>query len=226
MCGAYGFLGTSGFKSSINIRLRFDLENNPQTQDMFNIRPTMKSLVITRNSPNTGRLLPFGIKAVWSESQMLINAKSETVSQLRTFKTMFKDGRCLVPASFFFEWQKQEDLKQPFCIKVKGTDVFSMAGLYNNEGFVIITTTPNELMQPIHNRMPVILSKEDEDVWLNPDSEESHLINLFVPFDTKKMEAFPVSSLVNSAKNQSKEVLLPFKPLKDTKSSQSNLFEN
>ncbi|MCL6096290.1 MAG: SOS response-associated peptidase [Patescibacteria group bacterium] len=207
MCGAYGFLGTSGFKSSINILLRYQLSNKPEMQDMFNIRPTMKALVITRNSPNLGKLLPFGIKAPWSESQLLINAKSETVSQLRTFKTMFKEGRCLVPASFFFEWQKQEDLKQPFCIKLKNTDVFSLAGLYNNEGFVILTTKPNKLMSPIHNRMPVILNKEDEDIWLDQESEEGSLTDLFAPFDANKMEAYPVSSLVNSAKNQSPEII-------------------
>jgi putative SOS response-associated peptidase YedK len=209
MCGAYGFLGTSGFKSSINILLRYQLKNNPQTQDMFNIRPSMKALVITRNSPNTGKILPFGIKAPWEESQLLINAKSETVSQLRTFKNMFKEGRCLVPASFFFEWQKQEDMKKPYCIKLKDTDVFSLAGLYNNDGFVILTTTPNDLMKPIHNRMPVILNKEDENIWLNKDSEEGSLTDLFAPYDASRMEAYPVSSLVNSAKNQSEQIIRP-----------------
>ena len=226
MCGAYGFLGTSGFQKSVNLLLRYQLDNNIKPEDGWNIRPSMKALIITRNSPNTGVMSTFGYKPPWSESMMLINAKSETVAELPTYKKMFRESRCLVPASYFFEWQKSEGMKQPYCIKVKNNNAFSFAGLYNDQGFVIITTKPNELMEPIHNRMPVILTEKEEEEWLNHDTSEDRLISMLTPFPADKMEAYPVSSLVNSAKIQSKEVIVPIKPLKDVfKSSQSNLFE-
>lgn len=208
MCGAYGFLGVSGFKSSINIWLRYNLKNKPEALDSYNLRPSMKALVVTRNSPNSGNYLTFGIKAPWDENHLLINAKSETVSQLRTFKKMFIEQRCLVPASFFYEWQKHEDgTKTPFCIKVKNNNAISFAGLHTKDGFVILTTKPNKLMESIHNRMPVILRKEDEEIWLNPDSTESELTDLFAPFPETEMEAYPVSKLINSARSQGKELI-------------------
>lgn len=226
MCGAYGFLGTSSFGKSVTLLTRFQLENNIKPSDGWNIRPSMKSMIVTRNSPNKGVISTFGFYPAWSDKMMLINAKSETIAQLPTYKKMFRESRCLVPASYFFEWQKQEGMKQPYCIKVKDENVFSFAGLYNEQGFVIITTTPNELMEPIHNRMPVILTEKEEDEWLNPDAEEDRLLAMLTPFPADKMEAYPVSSLVNSAKIQSKEVILPAKPLKEAlKPSQSNLFE-
>ncbi len=226
MCGAYGFLGTSGFQKSVNLLLRYQLDNNIKPEDGWNIRPSMKALIVTRNSPNKGVMSVFGYKPAWSTSMMLINAKSETIAELPTFKKMFRENRCLVPASYFFEWQKSEGMKQPYCIKVKNNNAFSFAGLYNEQGFVIITTKPNELMEPIHNRMPVILTEKEEDEWLNHETKEDRLLAMLTPFPSNKMEAYPVSSLVNSAQIQSKEVLLPFEPLKNTKPSQSNLFED
>lgn len=208
MCGAYGLGGFSGFKGSINILLRFSLQNKPEVKETLNIRPTMKSIVVTRNSPNTGRILQFGIEAPWKPGMMLINAKSETVHELRTYKKMFKESRCLVPASFYFEWQKHDDgTKTPYCFKVKGNDIFSFAGLYNEKGFVILTTKPNKLGAKVHDRMPVILFKEDEDIWLNPDSTEGELTDMLAPFPENKMDAFPVSSLVNSPRNQTTDIL-------------------
>lgn len=217
MCGAYGLGGFSGFKSSINILLRFSLQNEPEVKETLNIRPSMKSIVVTRNSPNKGQILPFGFEVNWfikgkPVTKLLINAKSETVSQLRTYKKMFEESRCLVPASFYFEWKKNDDgTKTPYCFKVKNNEVFSIAGIYNDKGFVILTTKPNKLGAKVHDRMPVILKKDDEDIWLNPESTESELTDLFAPYPEKEMEAYPVSTLVNSASNQSEEIIKPLK---------------
>lgn len=205
MCGGYGFTTLEDWRD------RYSVSNQIVIDKIYNIRPSMRALVVTRNSPNKGELLTFGIKAPWNEKQLIINAKSETAPVLRTFKHMFAETRCLIPASFFFEWQKTEKGKIPYCIKVHHEKSFALAGIYNNDGFVILTTEPNSLMKPIHNRMPCILEKENEDDWLNPDTEQERLIAMLNPFPAKDMEAFTISSLVNSPKNQGEDILKPKK---------------
>jgi len=212
MCGAYGLGGYSGFKVSINMLLRFQLQNKPKIPESPNIRPTMKSLTVHRSIPNTGEVLAFGIEAAWKEGQLLINAKSETAHQLRTFSKMFRERRCLIPATHYFEWKKNDDgSKTPYLFRLKGKKVFSFAGLYNDKGFVILTTKPNKLGAKVHNRMPCILSKEDEDKWLDADDKETELLTLLDSFPESEMEAYAVSTLVNSAKNQSDAILRPLK---------------
>lgn len=207
MCGRYGTIAP---KDDVEVWERYELSNKPKIQTTYNIAPTMKGLVVHRNSPNIGEYLPFGIEASWKPGMRLINAKSETVAELRTFSKMFRESRCLVPASFFFEWQKNDDGKQPYCFKVKGEDIFSFAGIYRpEEGFVIITTKPNSIMKPVHDRMPCILTKQDEEIWLNPDTPENQLMELLDPFPANHMETYKVSSLVNTPRNQSSEIIKP-----------------
>ena len=120
MCGAYGLGGFSSFKGSVNILLRLQIQNKLDIPESPNIRPSMKALTVHRNSPNTGENLEFGIEAPWKEGQLLINAKSETVNQLRTFSKMFRESRCLVPATHYFEWMKNDDgSKTPYCFRLK-----------------------------------------------------------------------------------------------------------
>ncbi len=206
MCGRYGTIAP---KDEVEVWKRFELSNKPKIQTTYNIAPTMKGLVVHRNSPNIGEYLAFGIES-WKPGMKLINAKSETVAELRTFSKMFRETRCLIPASFFFEWQKTDHGKQPYCFRVKERDMFSFAGIYRpGEGFVILTTTPNSLMEPVHNRMPVILDEKDEEIWLNPDSKEEYLLEMLKPYPNSKMEAIQVSDLVNSPRNQNLDILKP-----------------
>lgn len=205
MCGRYGTIAP---KDDVEVWQRYELSNKPEIKTTYNIAPTMQGLVVHKNSPNLGEYLPFGIEASWKPGMRLINAKSETVAELRTFAKMFRETRCLIPASFFFEWQKTEKGKQPLCFKVKGEDLFSFAGIYRpEEGFVILTTKPNSIMEPIHNRMPCILTEKDEDIWLDPKSSVNKLMELLDPFPSNHMEAFHVSELVNSPRNQGPEVI-------------------
>lgn len=205
MCGRYGLVSP---KDETEVWKRWELSNKPKIQTTYNLAPTMKGLVVHRNSPNIGEYLPFGIEAPWKPGMLLINAKSETVGELRTFSKMFRETRCLIPASFFFEWQKSESGKQPFYIKVKGESIFSFAGIYKpGEGFIILTSAPNSLMSPIHNRMPCILTKNDEKLWLEPNTNPNKLMELLDPFPSNHMEAHKVSDLVNSPKNQQPELI-------------------
>lgn len=207
MCGAFGF---SGFPKSINIFWRYYMTNKPVIRETNNIRPSMEALVVTRNSPCTGSYKRFGIKAPWSASQLLINAQSETVAEKKSFAHMFRESRCLIPATHFFEWKKLEDgKKQPYLFKLKNGEPYSFAGICNDEGFVILTAAPNSLMSPIHNRQPCILRQEDEEDYLNEDTEADRIMEILNPFPASEMTSFKVSSLVSSPKNQGPEVIKP-----------------
>jgi putative SOS response-associated peptidase YedK len=182
----------------------------------YNIAPTTTVATIVRHSPNSLDLMRWGFMPGWAKDKKgvreLINAKAEGLSTSKTFKKAFQFQRCIIPASFFFEWQKGESGKTPYCIKVKGEEVFGFAGLYfevdGEHHCVIITTAPNDLMEPIHNRMPAILRREDEDRWLNPDQTEPEiLLPMLESFPAELMEAYPVSTAVNSPRNKSAEVI-------------------
>ena len=124
-----------------------------------------------------------------------------------------------MPASGFYEWQKTERGKIPYFIHLKDTELFAFAGLYDvwkdAEGqelrtYTILTTTPNALMQPIHNRMPVILQPDDEGTWIDPGvNDPVSLLSLLKPFPAELMEAYTVSRAVNSPANDSNELLSP-----------------
>jgi putative SOS response-associated peptidase YedK len=216
MCGRFGLANYEILPK------RFDVISE-QIQQLtlepsYNIAPTTTVATIVRHSPNSLELMRWGFLPHWAKDKKgvreLINAKAEGLATSKTFKKAFQFQRCIIPASFFFEWRKGESGKTPYCIKVKGEEVFGFAGLYfeaeGGHSCVIITTAPNELMEPIHNRMPAILGREDEDGWLDPDqSEPEILLPMLESFPAELMEAYPVSPAVNSPRNQSAEVIRP-----------------
>jgi len=152
-----------------------------------------------------------------------INARAESLAEKPMFRDLLKTKRCLVPASGFFEWKQEQRHKIPFYVHLKDEPVFAFAGLYdiwsNLAGttlstYTIITTEPNALMAPIHNRMPVILQSEDEKRWIsqNPLSvEEMHRI--FSPYPVEEMKIYPVSERVNSTAVDDEKVIEPVKGL-------------
>jgi putative SOS response-associated peptidase YedK len=216
MCGRFGLANYEILPK------RFDVISE-QIQQLtlepsYNSAPTTTVATIVRHSPNSLELMRWGFLPHWAKDKKgvreLINAKAEGLATSKTFKKAFQFQRCIIPASFFFEWRKGESGKTPYCIKVKGEEVFGFAGLYfeaeGGHSCVIITTAPNELMEPIHNRMPAILGREDEDGWLDPDqSEPEILLPMLESFPAELMEAYPVSPAVNSPRNQSAEVIRP-----------------
>jgi putative SOS response-associated peptidase YedK len=159
------------------------------------------------------------------------NAKGETIEQSKLFAPYFKGSRCLVPAEAFYEWQrvttmhdvrgkpKKVEEKHPICIRMKDESPFMFAGLFSiwkdPEGkehptFTIITTEPNELMAPIHNRMPVILPEQHFEQWLDRAYKDTdHLKTLLVPYPAKEMKAYRVSSLVSNPRNDVPQCLNP-----------------
>jgi putative SOS response-associated peptidase YedK len=164
--------------------------------------------VITLEEPDHITMRYWGIVPVWWKRDMrgLINIKYETLRDKKVFHKDLAERRCMVLADGFYEWKGEKGHKIPYHIRLKTGEPFAFAGVYeenNIQGtptstFAIITTTPNALMQPIHNRMPVILSKALESEWLNPDIEPEQALGLLahdIPAGT--MEAYPVSTKVN-----------------------------
>ncbi|OGG02083.1 hypothetical protein A2W14_04170 [Candidatus Gottesmanbacteria bacterium RBG_16_37_8] len=222
MCGRYGFTPGENFYKRFEVTNRLD-----KLQTHYNVTPGMQMPVIVRVHPGgelfTPRveLMKWGLIPFWSKDPRIgykmINARAEGIEDKPSFRKPLRSQRCLVPTSFFFEWRHMGEEKIPYLIKLKGEDVFAMAGLYDiwkdAEGysvksFTIITTEPNTLLGEIHNRMPVILHEKFEDTWLNPQvNDVGVLLNFLKPYDAERMEAFPVSKLVNNPANDSQEII-------------------
>ena len=186
----------------------------------FNCAPSQKLPIITNIDSDKLSFFKWGLIPFWAKDPSigikLINAKSETIHEKASFKNAFKRQRCVVPCNGFYEWKKNKD-KTPYRIFLKNEAIFSLAGIWerwkDSEGrvsntFSILTTSPNKLMEGIHNRMPVILSKKHEEDWLK-EKDASKLISLFQPYPEKEMEAYPISKLVNSPINNSEDIIKP-----------------
>lgn len=195
---------------------RFDLRQEFQWTPRYNIAPTQPALVLLADG-TTRRVDAFrwGLIPSWAKDAKigykLIDARAETVFEKPSFRSAAKQRRCLVLANGFYEWRKIETVKTPMFIRLKSKEPFGLAGLWESwkspEGqevrtCTIVTTEPNELMQTIHNRMPVIVPKDFEDFWLSqePRSKEE-LGPLLQPYRGGEMEVFEVSRLVNSPAN-------------------------
>ena len=205
----------------------------------YNASPMQKMPVLAiRDGEIVTQKMQWWLIPHWSKDGKVnfstFNAKAETLEQSRLFSPYFKGSRCLVPANAFYEWQKvtavketrgverQVIEKQPICIRMKDEKPFMFAGLFSVwtdpdgkelPSYTIITTEPNELMAPIHNRMPVILSEELFTQWLDRDYKDTAKLKTFLqPYPAEKMKAYPVSKFVSNSRNDNPDCL---KPLKD-----------
>jgi putative SOS response-associated peptidase YedK len=214
MCGRFTLTNTQPEV----IQQTFALESAPQNLvARYNIAPTQTVPGVIQDSEGQNHLVAFywGLIPFWAKeksmSSNLINARSETLHEKRSFRDAFKKRRCLIVADGFYEWRKNEDgSKTPMFIRVDDGALFGMAGLWERwvdpmsgeplESCSIITTQPNELMKNIHNRMPVILPREAYNLWLDPSKQVvEELQPLLRPFDASRMLAYPVSTKVNRA---------------------------
>jgi putative SOS response-associated peptidase YedK len=219
MCGRYSFapdLKIVNEHYSITV-------NDGKLLLNFNCAPTQLLPVITNEIPLRFSLFRWGLIPFWAKGvsigNKLINTRAETILEKPSFRQSFKHRRCIVPADAFYEWKAMglKGRKKPYRIFLKNQPVFSMAGLWDlwkspvGESifsFSIITTSPNEIMADIHNRMPVILPKEAEKFWIE-SYDEKELLGLLKPFPADQMEAYRISELVNSPANNTAEVAKP-----------------
>jgi putative SOS response-associated peptidase YedK len=220
---------------------RFTLSIDPgELQDMFpgfvnqstftpryNIAPTQPVAVITNSTVPQLEYYLWGLIPSWAKDpeigSRLINARSETLAEKPSFRSAFRRRRCLIPANGFFEWKAVpgEKSKTPMFIHLKTRKCFAFAGLWEIwsspdgseiRSCTIITTQPNELMQSIHSRMPVIIPSAAYRDWLDPEERAPEsLIKWLTPYAADEMEAYPVSRLVNSPQNDVPECIQPLK---------------
>lgn len=219
MCGRYTLTQLPRdlvpFQGSPEINLIF--------QPRYNIAPgqNILSIIAADGGQRKGQVLRWGLVPHFSQncqpSSKMINARSETVAVKPAFKKLLTGKRCLIPADGFFEWQKQGAQKTPCWIHMKQKKTFAFAGLWDEwtDGHqklvsgTILTTAANSTIRPIHQRMPVILTPDAQQIWLNPLTAKDQLLSLFAPFPSDALEIVVVNSTVNSVGNDSPACITP-----------------
>jgi putative SOS response-associated peptidase YedK len=212
MCGRF-VLMTPGR----SLAERFNLEEVPVLEPRYNIAPTQKVAIIRLNPETLRRrlgLVKWGLIPFWAKDSTignrLINARAESAAEKPAFRSAFKSKRCLVPADGYYEWKKMKGgQKQPYLARNADGTPFAFAGLWERwrapedeviESCTILTTDANDLTQPIHDRMPVILKPEDYDLWLDPQVKAPNLLKpLLQPYASEEMMVMPVNPKVNKA---------------------------
>ena len=223
MCGRFS-LTSRGQR----LRQRFGLSAEPdELTPRYNIAPTQPVLVIPNRTQRLLRPARWGLIPNWAKEasigNRMINARAETLTSSNVFRDALELRRCLIPADGFYEW-KREGPKQrtPFYIHSRDGEPFAFAGLWDVwrprggdpiASCTIITTAPNELVATLHDRMPVILPPEAYDTWLAPAPlSPEKLMPLLVPYPAEALQAYAVSSLVNSANNEEPGCITPLEP--------------
>ncbi len=196
----------------------FDLPLLAELKPRYNIAPTQLVLTVRLGADQQRQwatvrwgLLPSWVNDPAELNSVLINARSETVDRKPAFRSAFRQRRCLIPADGFFEWQRRgRTKKQPYYIRRKDDQPMAFAGIWERwsqdgvelESCAILTTDANEVVRPLHDRMPVILPKEAWDVWLSPGCDNpAALRELLRPAPADQLEAYPVATIVNRSSN-------------------------
>ena len=200
----------------------FELAEVPRLTPRYNVAPTQAVAVIRDGPRGGGRrldLLHWGLVPRWAKDRRMgarmINARSETAATKPAFRSAFRRRRCLVAADGFFEWRSVGGRKEPMFFRMVDGAPFGLAGLWEHwqapdgqalESCTILTTKPSALVAPIHDRMPVIVAREDFALWLDPGVQEpSSVLRLLVPFEADTMTCHRVSTRVNSPRNDDPE---------------------
>ncbi|MBC6433518.1 SOS response-associated peptidase [Nostoc sp. HG1] len=203
----------------------FQLAEVPDWQPRYNIAPTqtIPAIVAAKKGDRHFKPLRWGLIPSWSKDPAIgakmINARSETVAEKPSFRSAFKQHRCLILADGFYEWRKQSGKKQPFYFRLQDGSPFAFAGLWERwhapegdilETCTILTTEANQLVSQVHDRMPVILPTDRYDQWLDPTLQQSESLQaLLRSYDADRMSAYPVSLSVNSPWNDAPECITP-----------------
>lgn len=200
-----------------------------KVQEPFDVRPTYNAapqsiqpvVRLDRAGERVLTQMRWGLVPAWAKDVKIgrstVNARAETVAKAPAFRDAFQRRRCLVPASGFYEWMRLDGkTRQPYAVTVKDAEVIAFAGLWdrwkdpaNGEWlltYTIVTTDPNELMEPIHDRMPVIVAAKDYDRWLEPGDPARPPVDLLKPFPAEEMRAWKVGAAVGNVKNDSPEL--------------------
>ncbi|NJL87634.1 MAG: SOS response-associated peptidase [Leptolyngbyaceae cyanobacterium SM1_1_3] len=220
MCGRY-----TQSHSGEAIAAAFELAAVPTVTVSYNIAPTqLVSVVLAAESGRQHSLMRWGLVPGWAKDpsigNRLINARAETVHEKPSFRTAFRRRRCLVIADGFYEWHRLKDskTKQPYYFQRRDRQLFAFAGLWEHwqneqeaiSSCTLLTTQPNSLLAPVHDRMPVMLPAEVYDRWLNPQEQRPESLQpLLVPYTATEMQRYPVSQQVNNPSHNSLSCIEP-----------------
>jgi putative SOS response-associated peptidase YedK len=216
MCGRYGL-----WESPPDLEQRFDGHIEFDYEPRYNIAPeSWGGAVVKNESPDKINQLSWGLRPHWIDDPddwpHPINARAETVADKPSFREAFKKRRCLIPANNFYEWTGRKGSRIPYYIGVDDQEVFSMAGVWERwsengtefQSYTIITTDANEVVGELHDRMPVILDREEEQLWLETDDVDE-IQGMLDPFPNDRMEGYEVSTKVNNSANEGPELIEP-----------------
>lgn len=219
MCGRFALIATGE-----EVAEHYQLPEVPFVVPRYNIAPTQPVAAVRLDQAGEREFTFFqwGLIPSWAKDpsmgSRMINARAETAAEKPAFRAAFKRRRCLLPATGFFEWCATEGRKQPMYIHGAEGGIVSLAGLWEIwsspdggllETCTILTTSPNTLMEPIHNRMPVILEPADYSTWLAPDTPVDQLHHLLRPFVDDQLAAYAVSTAVNKPQNDTPDIIVP-----------------
>jgi len=221
VCGRFFLIGKGG-----EIADHFSLEESPIPDPRYNISPGQVAAVVRREPDDPSRrgisFLTWGLIPSWSKGarpKPFINARSETVREKPAFRGAFHSRRCLMPASGFFEWSSSGKTRTPYVFQLSRRRLMAFGALWerwmNDRGEVIescavLTTQANELVSRVHDRMPVLVDREDFSPWLNSGYLDSDFFDkVFHPFPAVKMECYPVSTYVNNPHREGPECIAP-----------------
>ena len=219
MCGRFSLTADLG-----ELARRFEFDSNLlDPEPNYNVAPTQNVLTVIGGENRRGGFMRWGLIPHWAKTasigSRMINARAETVAQKPAFRDAFRRRRCLVLADGFYEWQRAGSVRRPMRIVMESGEPFAFAGLWSvwrdSEGnripsCTIITTEANDLLRPVHNRMPVILPREMEEFWLDPDVHDTAALgDALTSYPSELMQTYQVSTLVNSARNNGPQVVEP-----------------
>ena len=221
MCGRFVLMTLAKSLAS-----HFRLSEEPDLSPRYNIAPTEAIAIVKVAGEEPRRILvmvTWGLVPSWAKDRAmgprLINARAESAAEKPAFRAAFKYRRCLVPADGFYEWKRIDGRKQPYLFGTADRTVFAFAGLWERwsgpdeevlESATILTTDANELLRPIHDRMPVILAEADYDLWLDPTVKTAERLNpLLRPYPAREMIGHPVSPRVNRAGYEDPDLIVP-----------------
>ncbi len=219
MCGRYSLVASLG-----ELARRFEFDGDWLTfESAYNIAPTQDVLTVVGGETRRGGFMRWGLVPWWAKDlsigSRMINARAETVADRPAFREALKGRRCLVLADGFYEWQRAGTRKRPMRVVMRTGEPFAFAGLWSTwkdpdgnriPSCAVITTEANDLLRPIHDRMPVVLPRDMEEFWLDPAVDDPDLLaSVLTPHPGEAMKVYEVSELVNSAANDGPEIIEP-----------------
>jgi putative SOS response-associated peptidase YedK len=200
----------------------FHLEKSVDWKPRYNVAPSQKIPAVIHPLDNAKReikLLQWGFVASWSQGgRLVLNVQSENIDEKPIFQESFEKWRCLIPVDGFYEWRHQAKETHPFYFQMKDKKPFALAGLWATQKLedktvevcAILTTTPNEAVRVVHDRMPVIIEPRDFDLWMDSDVRDFREIkNLFHPYECDQMEGYQVGAWVNNVTHDDPKCIEP-----------------